>query len=372
MTKILIIEDEVLLLEEMVEILTFEGFDTYGAENGAIGIEMVHQHQPDLILCDIMMPHMDGYQVLLNLQSDPKTRLIPFMFITAKSTIDDIRVGMNLGADDYLTKPFTQDELLQAINVRLEKRRVVADLIDRSTEQLEHLQSTIMLTLPHELRTPLSSIAGYSEILAEDFQNMTADQVRTMITGVRRGAQRLHRLVENYLLYAQLQLKQHQQHELEMLLNYYRDNPVPVAEVLEGAAITQARHYKREQDLQLNLEHFNIPLPADEISKIFRELADNAFKFSEAETPVAISAHHNESTIAFQFEDQGRGMSTDQIEQIGAYMQFDRKLYEQQGMGLGLTIARMITELFGGTFSIESEPESGTRITVSFPISAAD
>lgn len=368
MSKILVIEDEALLLEEVVEILTFEGFEVYGAENGAIGIERVYQHWPDIILCDIMMPRMDGYQVLMNLQSDARTRLIPFLFTTAKSSVEDIRTGMSLGADDYLTKPFSRDQLVQAINARLEKRRVVADLIDQSREQITHLQNTIMITLPHELRTPLSSISGYSEILAEDIETMTTEQVQTMVNGVRRGAQRLHRLIENYLLYAQLEIKRYQREELDALIEYYRANPIQVSEIVESVAQQKADHYDRSADLHLTLQTDLVPLPFDEVKKIVAELTDNAFKFSEAGTPVTVAVHATEEGVSFIVQDHGRGMTAEQIEQIGAYMQFDRKLYEQQGLGLGLTLARMLVHLFEGNLVIQSEPETGTTVTVSFRI----
>lgn len=366
MVKLLVIEDETLLLEEVVEILTFEGFEVYGAENGAMGIEMVYQHRPDLILCDIMMPVMDGYQVLMSLQSDHQTRLIPFMFITAKSAINDIRVGMNLGADDYVTKPFTRDTLLEAIETRLEKHRVIADMIDSAQDRIDHLQGTIMMSLPHELRTPLSSITGYSEILAEDVETMSPAQIRTMITGVQRGAKRLHRLIENYLLFAQLQIRRYQEQELQELIAYYKQNPIHVHEYISSMALQKAQQYQREDDLQIDIAPVGVALPADEVKKIVSELTDNAFKFSEPGTPVQISMTVENDIITLIFEDHGRGMTTQQIEQIGAYMQFDRMLHEQQGLGLGLTIARMLVELFGGTFDIQSEPEAGTRIIISF------
>jgi CheY-like chemotaxis protein len=119
MPKILVIEDEPQMRKNILTILVMEGFDALGAENGRLGLEMIQTHQPDLILCDVMMPDLDGYAVLKALRADPATAEIPFVFLTAKGERGDFRAGMNLGADDYLTKPVVLDDLLKAIHVRL-------------------------------------------------------------------------------------------------------------------------------------------------------------------------------------------------------------------------------------------------------------
>lgn len=132
MTKILVIEDEQSVRENLLDMLAAEGFDTIGAENGHVGITYVQEYKPDLIICDVMMPQVDGYGVLSLLRRDPATAVIPFIFLTAKADKVDVRQGMELGADDYLTKPFTRDELLGAIAARLKKQADTA----RQTEQL--------------------------------------------------------------------------------------------------------------------------------------------------------------------------------------------------------------------------------------------
>jgi len=122
--KILVIEDEKLLLENIEDILSFqENFEVITAENGRIGLELAQKNEPDLIICDIMMPELDGYEVLTGLRNNFKTAMIPLIFLTAKADRLDLRKGMELGADDYLTKPFTPNELLKAIAIRLEKTK---------------------------------------------------------------------------------------------------------------------------------------------------------------------------------------------------------------------------------------------------------
>lgn len=122
MTKILVIEDESLLRTEVLDWLTFEGYTSIGAEDGIAGVEAAFRTMPDLIISDITMPKLDGYGVLLELHSNPVTSRIPFIFVTARAAHEDVRKGMSAGADDYITKPFTRRELLEAVESRLQKK----------------------------------------------------------------------------------------------------------------------------------------------------------------------------------------------------------------------------------------------------------
>src|ERR1700746_3840587 len=121
MKKILVIEDEPEMRRNLTTVLRLEQFHALPAENGRIGIELAKKEKPDLILCDVMMPDLDGYGVIAALRADPETAAIPFIFLTAKGEKPDIRAGMNLGADDYLIKPVAKYDLLDAINSRLER-----------------------------------------------------------------------------------------------------------------------------------------------------------------------------------------------------------------------------------------------------------
>jgi CheY-like chemotaxis protein len=120
MTKILVIEDEETVRENILELLDAEGFEAIAAENGRIGLSLAQQHLPDLILCDVRMPELDGYGVLSALRSKPETATIPFLFLTAKAAKTDLTMGLDLGANAYITKPFTLVELLSAIEETLQ------------------------------------------------------------------------------------------------------------------------------------------------------------------------------------------------------------------------------------------------------------
>jgi YesN/AraC family two-component response regulator len=125
--KILVIEDDAMTRRIFIDGLDAEGFNTIGAENGLVGIQQAKQHLPDLVICDIVMPGMDGYSVLNRLRQDPVTAVIPFIFLSGRETKADFRKGMELGADDYVTKPSTVGELLRAIAIRLEKKATLQD-----------------------------------------------------------------------------------------------------------------------------------------------------------------------------------------------------------------------------------------------------
>jgi DNA-binding response OmpR family regulator len=135
--KILVIEDETFSRKNLLKILKAEAFEAIGAENGKIGIEIAIEQEPDIIICDIMMPDMDGYEVLKVLRQEPNTILIPFIFLTAKTERADVRQGMNLGADDYLIKPFEIDELLEAIATRCKKQEVIQQQVQLLLEELQ-------------------------------------------------------------------------------------------------------------------------------------------------------------------------------------------------------------------------------------------
>lgn len=150
MTTILAIEDQEKIRENIQDILELEGFNVLTAENGKIGVGLAQEQHPDLIVCDVSMPELNGYDVLVALRQDPSTIEIPFIFLTANASRADIRKGMSLGADDYLTKPFTPSELLEAITTRLEKQAVMKEryrnLLEKTFNSTEHSTTDHNLT----------------------------------------------------------------------------------------------------------------------------------------------------------------------------------------------------------------------------------
>jgi signal transduction histidine kinase len=367
MKKILVIEDETAVRENLVDLLDAEDFDAIAAENGHQGIQVATEEVPDLIVCDVMMPEIDGYGVLTELRKNPQTATIPFIFLTAKADKSDTRKGMELGADDYLTKPFSREELLAAIATRIQKQEVS----EKNTQKkLEELSSNIAHALPHELRTPLNGILGYSQLLFDEFEDLEKPEIQTMLLDIQSSAKRLNRLIQNYLLYAELELAAHQPQRMDFLR---RDAISSARSTISASAQRKAQQAKRETDLQLDLEEATLAISEIHLHKIVEELVDNACKYSESGTAIAVCGSTSGThSYTLTVMDKGRGMTREQIANHGAYMQFERKIYEQQGSGLGIAIGKRLAELYGGKLTIESIPEEETTVFVVLPIYQAD
>ena len=348
MSRILVIEDELSVRENILARLEAEGFDTLDADNGLNGVELALAHKPDLIICDVMMPELDGYGVLSMLRHNPITATIPFVFLTAKADKMDLRQGMEMGADDYLTKPFTRTELLGAIAARLQKQAVVTQ---QSEKKLEELRRSITDALPQELLIPLSEILGYSRMLVDSHASIKPQEILETAQHLHTSAQRLQRLIENFVMYAQIELLATNSEELQALRNCQTLNP---SDIIFAIAIQKAKQYQREADLILQVANSTIRIAKRDLKKVVEELVDNAFKFSESGTSVHVKAATDKDAFKLYITNYGSNMSSEQIASIGGYMQFERKFYEQQGIGLGLILAKRITELHGGKLTIQS------------------
>jgi two-component system, sensor histidine kinase and response regulator len=363
--KILVIEDVHYLRNDIMEMLRFEGFDVRGAENGLVGVAVAREFMPDLIVCDIMMPELNGYGVLEELRHHDETATVPFIFLTAKTDRFDMRHGMGLGADDYLTKPFLTTELLEAIKARLNRRK---DYSKDADITIGRIRENITTALPHELRTPLNTIIGFSDMLMLEAKYLQPDQIVEWSQHINEAAMRLYRLVENYLTYVRIEAIARDPAKLQDLQDETIHDP---CSAIQYQAMHRAQQAKRELDLQMEVsDKVKVAISEGDLTKITDELLDNAFKFSEKGSDVLLRAYETDGEYRLVVTDSGRGMKPEQIASIGAYMQFDRWFYEQQGAGLGLIIARRLAELHRGSLSITSAPDVGTTITVNLPLAA--
>lgn len=175
MSKILIIEDEKNIRETINEILELHDYETEVAENGLIGVAKALQFRPDLIICDVMMPQMDGFETLKSIRSITDIKNTPFVFLTAKTEKKDFREGMNSGADDFLNKPFNTNELLQVIDLRIAKskeaEKIYSKEISNLKTEVENLQNSIdklSYNNSHVLRAPLLKILGLINFLIDE------------------------------------------------------------------------------------------------------------------------------------------------------------------------------------------------------------
>lgn len=361
MIGIVVIDDDPLARERVATTLRYKGYHVACAPDGKVGVDLVRDYSPDVVLCDVNMPVMDGYNVLNHLRDDPRTADIPFVFMTARSERDDMRRGMERGADDYLTKPFTSDELVAAVIAQLEKRRTITEKYETT---INLLRKNIVYALPHELRTPLTGSMGYAELLHLDADKYTPEQVRDLAAHIMRNNDRLLRVLENFIVYAQIEVLAADPQQVERLRNHVTPH---VGQLITARATKVAERHGRQDDLVIDAHDFAARIADEDLGKIVDELVDNAFKFSRPGSPVKVRCRRAAEHFYIAIVDQGRGMSPEQIALIGAYMQFDRVLYEQQGLGLGLIIAKRLTELHRGHLTVRSEIRAGTVMRLDFP-----
>ncbi len=362
--KILVVEDETLVREGIVELLSSEGFDMYSAPDGDEGLKLAQKHIPDLIICDIMMPTLDGYELLELLQQEEETATIPFIFLTAKSEKTDMRRGMDLGADDFLTKPFKANELFKAVQTRIQKK----DKYETKTEErLDELRLSIATILPHELRTPLNGIMASSQLLMEYSDTMEREEVYQLHENIFTSAKRLNRLIVNYLYYTELEMLNKDKARIKKFKKLSKiESP---NSILSDLFTIYAENYERLEDLDISLgEEKPIVIFEDHFHKICEEIADNAFKFSLEKDKIKVRTELNDDEYLLKITDYGRGMDVNKIDKIGAYFQFDRNLHEQQGSGLGLVIAKRLLDIYKGNLKIDSRIDKYTTVAVSFPI----
>ena len=360
MTCILVIEDEDLIRDSLEDLLTLEGFEVVTAENGTKGVNLAIQTHPDLIICDVMMPRLNGYEVLQQVRQYDKLNTTPFLFLTSMADRRSSRKGMTLGADDYLDKSCTKDELLEAIAVRLNKQKVIAHQIE---EKMEALRSSITLALPHELQTPLSGIIGLSELMILQSTELMPEDIHECAQGIHSSAERLHRLIQNYLLYSKLLILRSQK-------TTKMEVPIPCQShvIITDVSQKKADQCDRSDDLEMSIATTELLVTDEHLSKIVGELLDNAFKYSPKGSKVVLKSQVGDKQWLFTVQDYGRGMTEEQIASIGAYMQFERQFYEQQGMGLGLSIAQSLVELYGGKLDIYSDGKEGTKIAITLDV----
>jgi len=362
MQTVLVIEDEVHMRNSISQVLDFAGYETLVAPDGSKGVEVARQRIPDLIISDLVMPKLDGYGVLKMLRENVQTAMIPVILLTSLPPKNSMRQGMELGADDYIRKPVEADELVAAVNAQIKKRERLAQTQDI---KLDALVRNIIHALPHEMHTPLHQIMGFAQLLATDPDSR---QAREFASHILDASSRLQHLVENYLVFAQAELIASDPQEAAKLRNH---EPVEAEAVLRDVARICADEHDRLDDLCIDTQPGSLPIAQENLTKIVTELIDNAFKFSEAGAPVVVQAACENGCFVIHIRDYGRGMSAEQIKSMGAYMQFDRTLYEQTGVGLGFALARRLVELHDGKIEIHSEPKKGTRVRLSLPLAAA-
>lgn len=361
MKKILVIDDAEFILETTATILKFEGYDIKTADNGRKGIELAFQELPDLILCDISMPEVDGYEVLTTIRANAQTATIPFIFLTAFTEKSEQRKGMEKGADDFIVKPYTREELVNAIDAQWNKHQLFAQQVK---ERVEEVGRNVTYALPHEFRTVLNEVIGTAKYLKSTAEQISSSEIEEFAGDIIFSSNRLLKITENFLTYVMLESLVADPVKIKQMRAMRTEEPVAM---VVDIAYLKADQYKRVDDLFIDdmVDKISVEISTENFHKVFDELIDNAFKFSNQSKKVSIRTFIEDSHLCISITDEGRGMTKDQINGIAALAQFERAMHEQQGVGLGLVIAKKIVEIHGGEFLIESKEGEGTTITFS-------
>ncbi|GAB3891942.1 hypothetical protein GCM10028803_04260 [Larkinella knui] len=361
-TKILYIEDETHIRENTADLLRLHEYAVTTAANGREGISQAMLSPPDLILCDIRMPHLDGYQVLDTIREYRPLATVPFIFLSAKTDEIDVRRGMALGADDYLKKPFTLDSLLLAVESRLQRETLrEADLQAR----VEVLRQTMTRVSNHEYNTPLGGILGFASLMMAHYDEFDREESLSMLAMIKACSLRLKRSLDNLRLMETLQQVKPGQTEYTFFTNG--------ASRIDPDRVQQQIHTLNDRldasiSCQPEVESANIALSDHNLGIILDELLDNAHKFSRGPHPIQITGRQAGLNYQLTIANQGLPFKAEDVARIAPFVQFDRHQYEQQGSGVGLAIVKKLLDLNHGLLSIDSLPAGETSVAIILPL----
>ena len=362
MKKILVIEDTQNVRENICEILESENYEVFAAENGQSGLEMSVNVQPDLVLCDIMMPGMDGYEVLAAMRKEVITSTVPFIFLTAKNTRENQRLGMELGADDYITKPFTVEDLLNSVSTRLKRAE---EFKVESEKKLNDLTKNLGAPITQVIAEPLRAILGFSKMLMTEYNNMEKFEMAEFNSLVYQAGMKLNTIVKKSFMFYNLQSLAY---DLESLNKLKDEKTTDVKAFTENIINEISLFHKRKEDIVVNLENANLKIPSKYYMAIINEIVENAIIFSTKRSAIRVVGGLEDNQYTITVRDEGMGMTSSQINQIGAFQKFNQDLGENSGVGLGLINSKNILKLFNGNLIIKSRLGIETIVRITLPL----
>ena len=362
-TKILVIEDDENIRENIQELLEAKGYHVKTASNGKQGILEAIDYRPSLILCDVMMPKMDGFKVLEYIRKTAAIQNTPFIFLTAKVDLQDVRQGMDFGADDYLIKPFTSKTLMASIETRLKKQQKV---VGEYTKVKHELDTTVFATYYHEFNTPLHGIIGGLNLLINARESFTDKQIQELLLSILKSGLRLNHSLANLMLFEEIKRAEVHTELLSMFSNGKTSGQWPKR--LQTELQTMAKEiYNRSGDLNFDMQQTDLNINPEYLLRIVLELTDNALKFSKTGQRVHVSGKKENDNYIIEVRDIGRGFVLSSLGEIAPFKQFKRSKFEQQGLGIGLYLVKRLLEFNQGELKIVSSEDEGTTITVTLP-----
>jgi len=373
--KILIVDDIPKNIQILGNILSKENYQIAYAQSGEQALSITHHQKFDLILLDIMMPEMDGFEVCKTLKENPETSNTPVIFLTAKADMNSIVKGFAIGGQDYITKPFNASELLARTETHIqlhEQRIALAEMNEKLEEkvkertlqlekayerlnQLEKAKTDFLDIISHELRTPLNGIVGLTTLL-----NLTelSDEQQEYIHYLEDVANRLTRFSETALLITNLRTNRSQPDFLPTQVKYIMESALRQFEENNGG---------KYKSVQLEMEEGDIQLAANTtlIKKSLEMLMDNACKYGGEDVDIRLSTSSDENQIVLSCADNGPGFSEDSQKRLFELFSTGDVLH-QEGTGLSLAAIKLIMDYHNGNIEVNNKEEGGALVQLIF------
>ena len=362
--KILIVDDTPANIDVLSQILEQEGYNISVATSGKSALDLVPLSSPDLILLDVMMPGIDGFETCRQLKAREEFRDIPVIFITAKSETEDIIQGFALGGVDYITKPFRHEEVCVRVRNHLQLRELIQRLESKNRQLLElnELRNRFLGMAAHDLRGPLASIKGFSKFLLEDGAALP-ERTRAEFSGnIHLASQNMLNLVSDLLDISIIESGR-----LELRLQTASLKSLVEERVRLHRYSADKKNISIHPDL---VELPDFPFDPNRMGQVLDNLISNAIKFSPTGKNIFLGLKQTGDNAEFSVRDEGPGIPPDDQDKL--FQQF-RKLSArptggETSHGLGLSIAKVMVEAHNGTLTFTSDPKKGTTFRFSIPM----
>lgn len=353
---ILIVDDNHKNLQVLGSILKENNYLVAVAKDGTSAISLASKVMPDLILLDIMMPGMSGFETCVKLNSMEKTREIPVIFLSARSDSDDIIKGFTSGGVDYITKPFIKEELLARIRNHLGIKHTEQEL-----RELILQKDKFFSIIAHDLKNPITSLVSLVDLLHRNLDKYDKKKIEKMVLGISEAAQTQYKLQENLLEWSRIQTG-------TVKINMERFNVLEVINEAIGETKSSAMTKNIEVVLNADKDCF-VVADKNMINTVFRNIISNAIKFSFKDSKVTINCKKNQSRVDISIVDQGVGINGDRINSIFKLKSVSTPgTDKEKGTGLGLVVCKEFIEKNEGEIQVDSKEGKGSVFTITLPL----
>ncbi len=364
MKKILLIDDESTFREAMGTVLRHNGYEVMDAPDGLAGVKIARTNKPDLVISDIVMDPVDGYMTLSILRQQPDTSRIPCVLVTGNGEPGGVRKGMVLGADDYLNKPFTPDELLQTVG-NLIKRRNAS--LEAAAEQVNRLRSLLSAPLDGPINETVSTLSGGAAQLsavAEEDQNL-----QNLSEEMFGATLRLQREIQRSLVLSQIEVVAGNPDATEVLR---RAEKCTLAETVDTELRRIAKIHRRSSDIQTNLQDAPVQIGSRCLARALEEIIENAFEHSPANSPVNVYSSSSEQDLLLVIENDTVRRELRGVKDPEETTMIRKEPDLQVNESAGLQFASRLIEIHGGRLSVKQRSNHRVSVYINLPIAATN